>query len=321
MEIRVKSVVLLFLIACFPIAAYPRPVVNAKHGIERQRALHDLLPIGLKAYSSSDVLKIDLSRKVKGSMALQVATLPNGHRALFADATTAPRKGGYLPVILSLIVPGSGEIYMGYYKRGAALVAMDAVGWIGFAVYRSKGLDTRKEYEKYADDHWSVDNWLNYHPAGPYYTIGDLEADGSSGNWKNYLNGNVTDDFFYMPFISRDEDKQHYYENLGKYNWFISGWDDWDSSVQTSGYYSEYSEHRAIYRSMRVKSNDQLTNADRFVYLSIVARAYSLIETIILSKKSSEESAAGGEPAHSAHFHIEPKGFYSTVFSLEYRFK
>ena len=50
------------------------------------------------------------------------------------------KKGGALPILFSLILPGSGEAYMGY-TRGYFMMAADILAWTQVAKYNSQGDD------------------------------------------------------------------------------------------------------------------------------------------------------------------------------------
>ena len=302
----------------FPLTVFAGPAGTAAASV----SFDDLIPFGIRNFDSQEVLKIDLSQKIQSAPSLRL----EGNRGIssmaFTGSSDPPRKKGYLPVLLSLLIPGAGEIYMGYYKRGAALVLMEAAAWTGYSSYRSKGLDTRADYERYADEHWDMDRWLFQHPSGPYATLEALEHEdeGPDGGWEEHLKGLVSTSFFYMPFISRLEDKQHYYENIGKYNWFVSGWDDWDSTLQEPDYhFLEYTDNRSTYFSMRVDSNNQLETADRFIYLSIAARAFSLVEMIMLNRNSDADYLSGS--SGNTHLSVANYSGHTTRIAMEYNFK
>lgn len=227
----------------------------------------------------------------------------------------------YLPILLSALVPGAGEMYMGYEKRGAVLMLAEATAWIGYAYKNQQGLNTRSDYEHYADVHWDMNRWIQDHPAvypnwTPDYTLADLEQEGrdsysGNGAWPGYI-----------PWVPRSQDKQHYYENIGKYDWYVSGWDDYTPGTFPSdlGPGQVFSLHRETYRQMRRTSNNQLDSADRFVYLSIVARVYSLVETTLLVNRSSNDTA---ERAARNHWSVSARsrGPSDSEFALEYHFK
>jgi hypothetical protein len=148
-------------------------------------------------------------------------------------------------------------------------------------------------------------------------TIAELDSNGQEySGIKEHWPG-------YMPFVSKAEDKQHYYENIGKYDWFISGWEDWHWDPGDPGGKPPPRETamRDTYRSMRKDSNDQLDTADRFIYMSLAARAFSIIETIYLSR-SSKGGNPDGSPEVGKGFHltVTPRGIHSTEIALERSF-
>ena len=99
----------------------------------------------------------------------------------------------------------------------------------------------------------------------------------------------------YVPYVSKEDDKQHYYENLGKYDWYISGWSDWDPLANP---YLEDTALRDQYRAMRQESNESLDTANEFMWVSVVARAFSMVETtIIVHNRRDAERARRTSPA------------------------
>ncbi|MDH4036783.1 MAG: hypothetical protein OEX18_05010 [Candidatus Krumholzibacteria bacterium] len=234
--------------------------------------------------------------------------------AMVASADAAPKQN-YLPVLYSLLIPGTGEISMGYYGRGIALVAAEILAWTGYAVYHSDGMDQRDAYESFADTYWNMDKWIDDHPCNVEQygdgtrTLENLELCGQGGSGSGAWPG-------YVPYVSRDEDKQHYYENLGKYDWYISGWSDWDPSADP---YLEDTALRDQYRAMRGESNDSLDKANEFIWISVVARAFSLAETAIIvhNRRGAQDGGEGGGMALRAR----PRGLDGGELALEVRFK
>lgn len=280
-------------------------------------ALPDLLPSGLTTYASSRGAR-------DAAPAAPVEATPAGGLAYAggrssylarADGDDNASSGKRcVPVLLSLVVPGAGEIYMGYYVRGAVLVAAEITAWTGYAYYHNKGLDSRAEYEKFADDHWDYGKWVDDHALwrDPDYTDvdpKDFAALDSIG--RNYWDGWPP----YHTWHSKEEEKQNYYENIGKYDWFISGWEDWDAVTQP-----RESALRTTYRSMRKQSNDELDKATGFIYLSVAARVFSLVETLLLTRY--EDSDSGKEDSSSS-FSIKTRatGLASGEVALVYRFR
>jgi len=197
-------------------------------------------------------------------------------------AAPAPQfsgRGRYvLPVLLSAIVPGTGEIATGHPWRGAPLVAIDVGTWVGYAHYHNEGNDWRTRYEAFADAHWDYDRWqdsLRVHYSPPAQMDPNLQ-------W--YSNDpNDGDDHCTCTFITREQDRQHYYENVGKYRWFWQGWDDWSyNPLENDVIKSDSAHHRRQYDDMRIQSNDSYDHATSFVVFGMATRLVSVIQTIWL---------------------------------------
>jgi hypothetical protein len=118
-----------------------------------------------------------------------------------------------------------------------------------------------------------------------------------------------------VPYVSKEEDKQHYYENLGKYDWYISGWADWSP---LSDPYDQDTPQRDQYRAMREESNDSFDQASAFAWVSVAARAFSLAETAILVRNA--RKAAEGDGGGMA-LRARPRGFDGAEVALEVRFR
>jgi len=288
--------------------------------VPSQKTADDLIPITSRAPHSlqggEEVLKLDISTKLSN----EVGWAGSLRSASYSPATAAmtgsspSRRGGAWPVVLSLLVPGAGEVYMGYYKRGAALIASEILMWSGYFYYHDKGLDEREDYENFADTHWTMEHWITNHPdAYPLeLTFAELDSIGQEkwqggGSWPAY-----------HPWIDKGVDKQGYYEVIGKYDWFISGWEDFDPTTDPLEHDTDL---RTQYRSMRKTSNDDLKVADRFVYMSIAVRTFSLVETIILSRSGGKDTVGGSiRLGENIDLALRARGISSSEFALEYNF-
>ena len=266
----------------------------------------DALPPAGAAYASSQ-----LAASPDGELAAPIDQ--DLFRAWSEDAAT-PGEQSYLPVLYSALIPGLGEMTMGYWGRGIALAAVEVAAWTGYFVKHDDGLDMRTQYEAFADAHWNYDKWIDDHPCPTVpptgATLEDVEdcgrATSGSGAWPGYI-----------PWVPKEEDKQHYYENIGKYDWYISGWEDWDPT-QTP--YAHQTDLRTEYREMRQQSNDALDDANSFVWVSLAARTFSIVETAILVNKRRDGSGAGGQPS-PVSLRARPRGYDGGEVALEVRFK
>ena len=193
-------------------------------------------------------------------------------------ATSSPTRYA-VPMLLSAVVPGAGEISLGHWWRGLPLVAVDVATWLGYAHYESEGKSLRDQFQMYADAHWSQDRWLANLPLledGKYYDPDDPP-------WHCRCS---------PPYIPADEDLREYYENLGKYRHFYPGWDDWTPTYDPEDPLS----HRRIYSELRIDSNRNLDNASRLLGVAALTRVVSVIQSFWLVRHDSRSDILRFEP-------------------------
>ncbi|MDI6808351.1 MAG: hypothetical protein QME66_05145 [Candidatus Eisenbacteria bacterium] len=163
------------------------------------------------------------------------------------EARTPPNPGGAL--FLSLAMPGTGEIYAQRSVTGRSLVfwGVEAVGWVTFFSFRASGKAEEREYKRFADEHW---------------------------DWARYRNTVSTpDDTLASEFLGElyEKDKGEFYEEIGKDNRFIAGWDT--------------SLSRTTYLSRRDKSNSLLRTARYATMGLLLNRVASALDALILAKR------------------------------------
>ncbi len=288
----------------------------------------DFFPIAVAVYPSKSraclgacVVLTEPARAV--GLAYGASGVPSEALGREADVETSSRRR-YLPVVFSLLVPGAGEITMGYYVRGAVLLGAEVTAWTGYGYYHSKGLDSRAEYERFADEHWGYTKWVGDHalwrdPAYEDVSPRSFEALDSIG--REYWEGWPP----YHTWFSKETQRHDYYETIGKYDWFISGWEDWDAQTQP-----RESGMRTTYRAMRRKSNDEIDKATGFIYLSIAARVISLVETVLLARRDdarrddarrNDSDTSRENPSSGFSIKARATGIASGEVALVYRFR
>lgn len=200
------------------------------------------------------------------------------------------RKSPWLAAGLSVLVPGSGEIYAQSYWKGAAFFAVEVAAWALAYTYDKKGNRQTDFFQAFADVHWSVsryaqwtlDNGNAINPAvdlAPYkdpisgvivnktVNWGKLnQLESALGNWYSHN----------LPAYG----EQQYYELIGKYEQFYQGWDDADRTLP--GYYdvakANLSPENQWYAGERGKANDYYTKASTFIAIAIVNHVISAID-------------------------------------------
>ena len=222
-------------------------------------------------------------------LAVPPSLFPSGRLRLEESPAPAPASrsgvGRYaLPMALSALVPGSGEIVSGHLWNGLPLLAADVATWIGYFHYEDQGDEWKEKYEAFADSYWNEARWQQ-----------NLEAAStqSPNPWDSYWDPAAPYNCDCSPpYIPRAEDEREYYENLGKYNHFYPGWDDWTTSYDPES----PAAHRRQFVDMRIESNDAYDNADTLLGVAAATRIVSVIQSFWLVRRDSRREGLYLEP-------------------------
>ncbi|HYR51691.1 MAG TPA: hypothetical protein VET83_03655 [Candidatus Dormibacteraeota bacterium] len=151
---------------------------------------------------------------------------------------------------MNLAIPGAGHLYAGE-KRGFVHLGLEGVAWASYLYYHDRGKSKEKEFENYADNHWDYDRWKTTAQANGTY--------------------DPADDQLILNF--RQNNRQQYYEDIGKLNHYWVGWDSQDN--------------RNFYRGIRAHSNNFLSNAHTAVAGAFVNRIVSAVDILRVMKNKS----------------------------------
>ena len=163
---------------------------------------------------------------------------------------------------MSLIVPGLGQLYNKEPIWKPSLFIGSEILSLASILYANKRADEiRMNYQEFADNNWSLQNWWNFTQSGPsvienngmYFTDNKLKAMRSyigTHHLTIHLKGDLLN-LFNTEFLTSDSlalisgylgsddismvKDRHYYENIGKYDQFVGGWSD----VSTDWYWEE----------------------------------------------------------------------------------
>jgi hypothetical protein len=159
--------------------------------------------------------------------------------ALQTTPQTASRKNAIVGGLMSLAVPGAGEVYAGEYTKAAVFFVAEMAGITWGILYDNKGDRRTNEFQDYANIHWSAVKYAEFlnNYAAQYRTnkdnakidltaprdvlwaqINAYESEGWDRGFSHKL-----------PIFG----EQQYYELIGKYDQFKYGWDTYP--VQANG--------------------------------------------------------------------------------------
>ncbi|MFC2102990.1 hypothetical protein ACFLSS_01025 [Bacteroidota bacterium] len=196
------------------------------------------------------------------------------------------KKSTVLAGVMSAIVPGSGELYVGEYLKAAIFFAVEAA-LITVAVINDKdGDDLTAEFEAFADEHWSVVKYaeiLLQQPGLPEgceippeelinYNDPNLNPWERIISWSqlNHCEGNFS---HHLP----RHGEQQYYELIGKYTQYSSGWDEFNAD--TDGF-RDVPQIMKNYSVMRGNANDAYNVASKAVIGIYINHLLSAVDAV-----------------------------------------
>ncbi len=180
-------------------------------------------------------------------VALRSGELPVTDAPMPSDPAPNPEKRSVaLAGLLSAAVPGVGQAYAkAPWWRTVLYGAIEAAGWATFAVFDARNRTATQDFQNYADAHWSVVRYVDWVAANyqgwsgadvDKATVADALAnihrttDPNAPAWEkidfaqlNRMERAVTGGFSHTLPAHGD---QQYYEEIGKYFQYRSGWDD-----------------------------------------------------------------------------------------------
>ena len=203
---------------------------------------------------------------------------------------TENKKSPFLAGLLSLVVPGAGEFYAGSYWKTAIFVAIEAAVITTAIIYDNKGNDQTEFFQQYANEKWSVVKYADW-IISTYYEGQDpgivTNRDPSLPPWQQVnwrrLNEAEREKNVGSHHLPPYGDQQ-YYELIGKYYQFTSGWDDY-----TGGNISNFTPHLLYYAHEHAKADDYYNIAAKAVigiYINHFLSALDAVWTTVLYNKS-----------------------------------
>lgn len=209
-------------------------------------------------------------------------------------------------LMYSLVIPGGGQFYMGQWKRGLIYMVLESAAIVGYRNYSSAGQDQEDIYKDFANTHWAFYDWIigadgfnllgteeiDFGAEGSHGLDFYIDADGDgrpedSGNTADYTQAEMRDLIYANPGSIFVRKNGEYYENVGKYNQFHTGWDDSDSSwvVSAASGTQVHSINRGDYLWQREEANRLLSAASYTLSALMFNHVISGVDAIFSASK------------------------------------
>lgn len=215
--------------------------------------------------------------------------------SVFGASVLPPRKSPLRAAVYSAIVPGAGEFYAESYWRSGAFFVAEIALWVMYSLYESQGDRQTREFEQFADAHWSVvkyAQWMEQHALALNPDAGGcsgtvVNSDPNLPPWDrvDWARVNMCEELIgrrastgFSHRLPRRPDQQ-YYEVIGKYAQYNAGWDD--SNAVPSDYLTALSARFLFYRDMRGRANRLYTIASTAAYVLVANHVFSALDAAL----------------------------------------
>jgi len=194
------------------------------------------------------------------------------------------KKSPLLAGVMSAVIPGLGEFYSEEYLKAGIFIAIEAAVISTAVIFDKKGDDKTTEFENYADDytnpnhHWSVVDyaeWLNEYEIPADGNKIDINPNTNLPPWERVnwaqLNAAETGSHKLPP-----HGEQQYYELIGKYHQYSSGWNDFTGEDNKE----VISPNFLYYSGMRGDANSYYSTASTAVIGIYVNHILSALDAV-----------------------------------------
>jgi len=213
------------------------------------------------------------------------------------------------PMLMSLLLPGLGQFYnKAPWWKTTLFAGIEVAGFVGWWSLNKKADDIQLEYEEFANVHWSVKDWVaNSSAMNEYLFDSDTSYSvytsthaimlmDSSGN---FMSSAVLTNIGYDPFIHPVRDRD-FFENIGKYDQFVGGWDDayingvanWIETEKQVGDSTEIilmTDNKSEYLDLRNENNDLLKIAGYATTVIMFNHVLSAIEAVYSAQSNARK--------------------------------
>lgn len=223
------------------------------------------------------------------------------------DGTAKGRKSPLKAFAFSLILPGAGQAYTGSKTKALLFLGIEALSWTGHVVYHGKGEDNTDIYENYADENWIEQRYVNWLDKHWEVTDDELAID--------------NDGFPVFGHNLPDTRTQQYYEMIGKYNQFVYGWNDTDSSASTGDAHpGVYSPKRIYYEGLRNDANKMYNRASTALVVMMVNHVISAFEAALAARSYNKNANRMAQRVSLKAYAAKDDEAYYPMVKMTYKF-
>jgi hypothetical protein len=172
-------------------------------------------------------------------------------------AREKPRRAPGVSFLLSVLVPGAGQLYNGD-RRGYVYLGVEAASWFARISYHDASITRKNESRRFADLHWSYDTYHESRLTAPCNAFWTTQADSAIA-------------------ALGAERRSAFYDELASDDDYRCGWDDYDTTNDPAAP-TTTSPHRGSFQHMRKQSDDLRSRARLAVVALVLNRIVSGVD-------------------------------------------
>ncbi len=185
-------------------------------------------------------------------------------------------KSPILGASMSAIIPGAGQIYAKSFIKSAIFIAVEAGLWITYAVFQGKGNDQTTTYENYANQNWNMRKYAQWLKDQSFQRADQINM--SSDDYTLRLQINYCEEINFSHQLPPPGDQQ-YYEVIGKYQNYVTGWSTADVTViNKNNYGTTKLSQVSFYMDERQKANDYYNNGTTTLMVVVLNHLVSAVD-------------------------------------------
>jgi len=227
--------------------------------------------------------------------------------------------------VLSLLVPGAGQFYVGDKVRAVPFFLVDVAGWATYFGFRSQGNKREDEYRVFADQHWDARSYYVFLDTalGAFDSSRGIPSDfePTTRAYDSRLNELSESDvylvigpgFIFSHHVPTREGEDpnnfqknlEYYESIGKYDQFFAGWDDL--------------ANRRSYLGMRADANTSFSRSKIGLIVSLADRLVAAVDAALAAQRYNKKVSKDKEIELSLRL-VRYNGTRMPKVSATYRF-
>ena len=177
----------------------------------------------------------------------------------------APKKSARSPrraFLFSALVPGAGELWAGSKMRAALFFGLEVLGWGAYVNWNARGDDLESEFRARADTTWNPWDYIAWRESRQARSTSRTHTLPCDSLFVQAPSTTPVPEVLEGCGATRT---QQYYELIGKYDQFITGWKDVTDRSGNRIHFSEVDSAENFSSAIRLEYEDQRHESNKYL--------------------------------------------------------